>query len=513
MSHDKNTRPPSPASDTVQQSPYRSGKKPASSLLPAFEPYSSSPQLPRPPKRSHDAFQERVTYPTPVPTSSTIVPSSSPQRFPTTRPALQRTQSTLSERTPLSSVPTIQLDPQGKIVRMGRSSVSCDYQLSANRLISRVHVEAWYKSSVSRLERDRLEIKCTGWNGVKIHCNGKVFDLNKDQVFTSDARGVEVMVDVHDSRVLLQWPPKPQLGPISSDEEEEEHSPTAKRQRSMIRHSTPPSPSPVQTRRRLASPISPSPAVQALLPSSPPMPITIPLNDTVDIYEDPAPDSDVAHETPATQATQASTQVLTQPNPSVLTESQDSLLSSANDFSDNDEENDPIVHSFGPFGANLLPRMASFTHGDSPRIGTSTKSSRSSHAMPLQPTVSPSQPTSQSTDFDVKGHIINQLAFSRLSSTPLSTILSHLPREAGVFSKEDLKMIIPEAGCVGEISREGKDAAGKALESEYYYIPDLDEDEKRKEAVVGMKPTLRSVRKQHKVRHGRTAHRYSTDCF
>lgn len=496
----QNTRPPSPTSDSIYRSPSRSAKKPASALLPAFEPFASSPQLPRSLKRSHDAFQERVSYPTPVPTSSTIIPSSSPQRFPTTRPVLQRTQSTLSERIPLSSVPTIELDPHGKIVRMGRSSVSCDYQLSANRLISRIHVEACYKSSVSRLERDRLEIKCTGWNGVKIHCSGKVFDLNKGQVFTSDARGVEVMVDVHESRVLLQWPPKPQLGPISSDEEEEERPPSAKRQRSMKRHSTPPSPSPIQARRRLASPISPSPAVQALLPSSPPMPISIPLNDTVNIYEDPAPDSDVVHDTPATQATQASTQILTQPTPGVLLESQDSLLSSTQDFSDNDEENDPIVHSFGPFGANLLPRMASFTHGDSPRDGTSTKSSRSSHTLPLQPTISPSQPTNRSSDFDVQGHVINQLAFSRLSSTPLSTILSHLPSEAGVFSKEDLKAILPETACIGEITREGKDAAGKTLESEYYYIPDLDEDEKRKEAVVGMKPTLRSVRKQHKVR-------------
>ena len=363
-------------------------------------------------------------------------------------------------------------------------------------------MEACYKSSVSRLERDRLEIKCTGWNGVKVHCNGKVFDLAKGQIFTSDARGIDVMIDVHDSRVLLLWPPKSQLGPISSDEEDDDTSPTSKRQRSMRRHSTPPSPSPAQVRHHLASPISPSPAVEALLPSSPPMPIDVPLKDPVDIYEDPIPDSDIAHETEAaTLATQMSTQVLTQPTPSILVDSLDSLLSSTQDFSDNDEENDPIVHSFGPFGANLLPRMASFTHGDSPRATTSTKSSRSSHTMPLQPTVSPSQPTSRSTDFDVKGHIINQLAFSRLSSTPLSTILSHLPAEAGMFSKEDLTTIVNQTACVGEIAREGKDAAGKALESEYYYIPDQDEDEKRKEAVVGnlMKPTLRSCRKQHKV--------------
>ena len=32
------------------------------------------------------------------------------------------------------------------------------------------------------------------------------------------------------------------------------------------------------------------------------------------------------------------------------------------DFSDdNDEENDPVVHSFGPFGQNLLSGMESFT--------------------------------------------------------------------------------------------------------------------------------------------------------
>lgn len=457
-------------------------------------------------------------YPTPVPTSSTLVPSSSPQRFPTTRPALQRNQSAAFERTPLSSLPTIQLDQQGKILRMGRSSASCDHQLSANRLISRVHVEASYKSSVSRLERDRVEIKCTGWNGVKVHCSGKVFVLAKNQVFTSDARPMEIMLDVHNSRVLLQWPPKLKLGPISSsdeEEEEDEDSPTAKRHRGMRRHSTPPSPSPVQTRQHLASPISPSPAVQALLPSSPPFLIGVPLNDAIDIYEDPVPDSDVALETDAaTHATQMSTQVLTQPTPSILVESYENSLDSAKEFSDNDEENDPIVHSFGPFGANLLPRMASFTHGDSPPVGASAKSSCSSNTMLLQPTVSPSQPTDRSIDFNVKDHIINQLAFSRLSSTPLSTILRQLPAEAGVLSKEDVTVIITQAACIGEITREGKDAAGKPLESEYYYIPDQDEDKKRKEAVVGdlMKPTLREVRKTHKVRWKGVICDTVTDC-
>jgi len=61
--------------------------------------------------------------------------------------------------------------------------------------------------------------------------------------------------------------------------------------------------------------------------------------------------------------------------------------------------------------------------------------------------------------------------------------------------------VITETACIGEVAREGKDAAGKPLESEYYYIPDQDEDEKRKEAVVNdlRKPGLRACRKQHKV--------------
>ena len=57
--------------------------------------------------------------------------------------------------------------------------------------------------------------------------------------------------------------------------------------------------------------------------------------------------------------------------------------------------------------------------------------------------------------------------------------------------------------CVGEIPRMGKDAAGKPLESEYYYVPEMDPDQMRRETIqAGMRSTgLRSVRKTHKVCH------------
>ena len=335
-----------------------------------------------------------------------------------------------------------------------------------------------------------------GWNGIKVHCLGKVYDLIKGKKFSSDVKNADIMIDIQDARVLIQWPVKPRLGPISSDEE---GSPL-KRPRSLKRNSTPPSPSPLQSRRRHASPISPSPAVRAAtLPNSPLHQAGLRTTDPVIVYEDePSPDENVNEEHAAVSQ---STQALSQHDQIRLNTSQESLLSSSQDFSDHDEENDPIIYSFGPFGANILPRMASFTTGDSPRFTSPPISFRATHNNPLQATVSPPQPSSFPNTLDIKSHIINQLAFSRLSSTPLSTILSHLPEDAGTILKDTLSAVIQEIGCIGEVSREGKDAAGKPLESEYYYIPAEDQDEKRKEAVVNdlMKPGLRACRKQHKV--------------
>ena len=139
-------------------------KRPAPSLLPAFEPFSSSPGFPRPSKRqarSPPSGREHAysKYPTPIPTSTTGILSSSPPRV-YTRPGLQRTQSSVSERAPLSAVPSITLPENGEVLRMGRSSNSSHYQLSANRLISRVHVEARYIAASVPLEPNKVEIKC-----------------------------------------------------------------------------------------------------------------------------------------------------------------------------------------------------------------------------------------------------------------------------------------------------------------------------------------------------------------
>ncbi|PGH15401.1 hypothetical protein AJ80_05585 [Polytolypa hystricis UAMH7299] len=475
-------------------------KRPAS-LLPAFE-LSSSPSLPRPLKRvARDSEEDVSTYPTPVPTSSTAILTSSPPRM-----GLSRTNSTLSERAPLSAVPSIMLNENGEPVLMGRSSASCHFQLSANRLISRVHVKATYKPATHPFGRDQIEILCMGWNGIKLHCQGKTYELTKGKTFTSDIKDTDVMIDVQDARVLIQWPRPERKGSTStanSDQTwDENSSPVRTRQPGSQRsnHS-----SPLRTRHRLASPISPSPAVLALSGSAPLLTPSRSVHSAVLVYEDePSPTRENAPGDPnsVSQMTQLASDPLDGLENSILSSS-----TKSDELSEHDEENDPIIHSFGPFGENILPRMASFRAGDSP-----TRSPRviSAKPTPTQPKLaSPAEPVQSDPQKEsVQNHAVNQLAFSRLSSTPLSTILNQLPPELwkksasakGAYSSVEIKSIIENTKCIGVVNREGKDAAGKALESEYYYIPDFDDDDGRKEAVVNdlRKPGLRNCRKQHK---------------
>ena len=348
-----------------------------------------------------------------------------------------------------------------------------------------------------------------GWNGVKVHCQGKAWELGKGDSFTSETEDADIMVDVQDARVLLQWPKRESKTAVSTESDstwDEEDSPS--RRNAMSRRLSLDQ-SPLRQRPRMQSPVSPSPAVHATFPSSSTFlvsdpPIQIP----VLVYEDHQSEEENqinASFDPTTQFTQ----LVSQPQGAVLQESQSSVLSDSQDFSDQDEENDPIVHSFGPFGANLLPRMASFTTGATPEPCT--------HLSPLkEASISPQRRASSESTRDedanpVVHHVINQLAFSRLSSTPLSTILNNLPSELKASSPgskenrrlsiEALKKMLDVTQCIGEVTREGKDAAGKKLESEYYYVPDMDGDDGRRNAVVeGLrKPGLRACRKQHKV--------------
>ncbi|KKK17997.1 hypothetical protein P175DRAFT_0445188 [Aspergillus ochraceoroseus IBT 24754] len=494
------------------------GMKRPASLLPAFEPLSSSPSLPRPQKRvaRHD-HGIVSTYPTPVPTSSTHIMSSSPPRMALPRSSSRRIPASAgSERSPLSAVPTLMLSETGEPTLMGRSSASCHHQLAANRMISRIHVKATYKPAPNPFDRDRVEIMCLGWNGIKLHCQGKTYDLAKGKTFTSDIKDADIMIDVHDARVLVQWPRNERKDDASTDSEQTWEETTPRRNKESRRSLQD---SPGAERQRLASPVSPSPAVKSLVPPSSPLYTPTRSRNAVVVYEDET--SPIRRSTSGDALLSQATLNSSSSVASLLQSSQTSDLSDLSkhdDLSDHDEENDPIIHSFGPFGDNLLPRMASFTADDSPL--RPARCHIPGH--PLQPTQSSRQPSNLVVESDepvkpvvldeggerVQNHAINQLAFSRLSSTPFSTILNNLPpslwkrdsQSRNGPSKDEIRAILDTTKCIGKVAREGKDAAGKPLEAEYYYIPDFDDDEMRREAVVTdlRKPGLRNCRKQHK---------------
>lgn len=492
---------------------------PRPTLLPAFgdETFSSSP-FPRPhsSKRKFDegsptfSRQEIKYYPTPIPTSSTgILQSSSPRHA---RPALERTFSVLSERTPLGAVPAVDLPADGEIVRMGRSSNSADYQLSTNRLISRVHVQAAYHAPSGLYPLGHIEIECLGWNGAKIHCKGRIFELSKGDTYMSENPETEIILDVQDTRVMIAWPSVP--APKLSWESEEEGMPTPTRRRHQDNFNSSP---PIVPR----SPVSQSPVRQPVFTNIGP---TIP-SGPVQVFED----ADASEQSPSVNSPDSADKTFIRPSLPSSRSSQEidaidpktSILSSfnADEFSDNDEENDPVVHSFGPFGQNLLNGLASFN------TGTPTQSSTPRiRAALLSP--SPRRASAESIRFKespIKNHVINQLAFSRIHSQPLSAIHSNLPAELKAcarkstdskdaetsgsstpvvqLSRQDLKRILDETPCVGEIPRAGKDAAGQPLENEFYYVPEMDANQMRRETITaGTRSTgLRNVRKTHKV--------------
>ena len=333
------------------------------------------------------------------------------------------------------------------------------------------------------------------------------------------------------------------LTPTDSDRSswEGENSPQSRvasvARQSRVRRQGPPYTSPLRQQARLQSPVSPSPALHnapvtapsGYLDSNPPQSVP------VQVYEDEASDEEKGDkENAQTQQTQISTQVATQ-NKYLLETSQDTTTSSLSDppheFSDNDEENDPIISCFGPLGANLQSRMENVNTFSPFQHATNSPESRRRPLRPLkEESISPQRPDSgnkrrrlaQQEDLaaasndtsDITHHIINQLAYSALSATPLSTLYEGIPSNlkhpkylnGEFFTITMLESLLNAAACVGAVQRSGKDAAGKRLESEFYYVPERDGDEKRKEVVMGLGGRgLRNCRKSHKVTIDNTA--------
>lgn len=100
---------------------------------------------------------------------------------------------------------------------------------------------------------------------------------------------------------------------------------------------------------------------------------------------------------------------------------------------------------------------------------------------------------------EIQNILVNHLAFSRVSSTPAS-FLNTILMAVSNLSLQQLRAILHNLKCIGVIYRQGKDAAGKPLQEEYYYIPEKDDDPERNKLVLLIKGHggLRACRKTHK---------------
>ncbi|KAG5438447.1 hypothetical protein PCANB_002936 [Pneumocystis canis] len=97
---------------------------------------------------------------------------------------------------------------------------------------------------------------------------------------------------------------------------------------------------------------------------------------------------------------------------------------------------------------------------------------------------------------DLLDSVLTILAFSPLSAVPSSTLTHLFPN---TFLREDIEKWLRNAGqFIAEIKREGKDASGKPLENEWYYVPEKDDNEERRSKLQPFIKPIRQSRKTHK---------------
>lgn len=96
--------------------------------------------------------------------------------------------------------------------------------------------------------------------------------------------------------------------------------------------------------------------------------------------------------------------------------------------------------------------------------------------------------------------LANHLAFANVQQTPLYQ-LQQVNSKTGGLSRNELRALLKDVRCIGIIRREGRDAAGKPLDEEYYYDLENDPDTERRNLVTSLKggrSGLRSCRRTHK---------------
>ena len=76
------------------------------------------------------------------------------------------------------------------------------------------------------------------------------------------------------------------------------------------------------------------------------------------------------------------------------------------------------------------------------------------------------------TDSALLDALLTTLIFAEVKPTPLPRLVADLTHRMSNVQPERIKSVLTATPCVGIVHRSGKDAAGKELSDEYYYIPE-----------------------------------------
>lgn len=462
-------------------------------------------------------------YPTPLPTSQADAssPSRSPAALHSDKPVAPAAASTAG-RVALSQLAFVKLPLDGSTVTVGRSSKSSMVPLAAtNKLVSRVHAKVHYDPG--RL----IVIECLGWNGLTVYVpciidNARVqkeYSVVKDQtIYIERVDGVSL--NIHGERVIIEIE-QPEQQMHSSEATEDEFpeisalpsSPLSKSDDDLAARIA----KELGNGAELAEPIALhrggsysndqlGAALSALTPELQP-PATsesicdAPLSSIPEVEKEttpaatPTPTPTVSSQPTAMSGTSEDTTGTSAPE--VFAPSTTQLVdTTVSRFSESTPETNAT-----PQQVAVKTEVLEEAKGNEKAKGHASKPKKRAlnAATPTAKRAKLSAPTSGVDSQEISRQAINFVAFSRLASTPLSMVAESSPELADI-PIQHIESALVGLPFIGVIRRTGKDALGKPLPNEYYYIPENDEDLTRRQIVAESKGarTLRSCRKTHK---------------
>lgn len=467
------------------------------------------------------------TYPTPNPSSSTGVRSSSPARQNATitnNTEIVQTPDRASspqESTFLGSENVEYKDPLNDVLRakitsnhtttLGRSS-RCDYFVKS-KFASRVHLKLQYDS-----ERNELSILCKGFNGCVINFGTQIYGYVKqvsnhlfyfqkieefeiksdDEIFhdISLFRGEQITVPYMDSLTLEIKDHVTVLDVCNDDSETEDELPVLNTRFSSVE------PGKIEQVERINVTAVESGEVKEVEEKSVKDVEGNPI-EKVDEAKAEETESKSIEKTPVEEPVEEPVEVKSD-------ESTQDVKESSQDDSESIEtlQNKPTItkKSHQPLqpksesSLNKIPQ--SRRRKAEPGISPQKKKPLIKHLQPRDKISQLNIKEIVSTVEDlasVENVLINHLAFSRTSQTPLYT-LQTVSAITQNLSRTQLRAVLFQIQSIGTIYRKGKDAAGKPLDEEYYYDVEKDDDLERTKLVSSIKGAsgLRNCRKTHK---------------